>query len=124
MGKATSFIAVVDDEPPVRTMLRRVLRLADYPVQVWASGEEFLASISTALPACVVLDVHLPELDGFEVLARLRAVKVVIPVILMTASDDAEFDKRAVAAGAFRLLRKPFSSDELIEAIALALATP
>ncbi|MDM0019382.1 response regulator transcription factor [Variovorax saccharolyticus] len=110
-------IAVVDDESPMRTMLGRVLRLADYRVSSFASGEEFLASLDTQRPACVILDIHMPGLSGFEVQMRMQAADIRVPVVFITASDDAALARLAAEAKASCLLRKPFSSDELLEAI-------
>ena len=118
----TVCIAVVDDEAPVRTALRRLLRLADYNVSVFASGEEFLASLASSRPACALLDVHMPGLTGFDVLQRMRAAHIDIPVVFITASDATEVDLTASQSGA-ALLRKPFSNDVLLAAVEAALQT-
>ncbi|MDM0034495.1 response regulator [Variovorax sp. J22P271] len=110
-------IAVVDDESPMRTMLGRVLRLADYRVSTFESGEDFLASLDTLRPACVILDIHMPGLSGFEVQMRMQAADIRVPVVFITASDDAALARLAIEANGSCLLRKPFSSDELLEAI-------
>ena len=65
IGTDHPLVAVVDDEAGVRTMLRRVLRQADFEVAVFASGEDFLASLALRVPACVILDVHMLGLSGF-----------------------------------------------------------
>jgi len=114
-------IAVVDDESPVRTMLCRVLRLADYQVTAFASGEEFLDSLTARLPACAILDVHMPGLSGLDVQSRMRAAHIEVPVVFITASDDLALDRLALEAGGVCLLRKPFSSDELLAAVDAAL---
>jgi len=114
-------IAVVDDESPVRTMLGRVLGLADYRTSAFASGEEFLASLSARLPACAILDVHMPGMSGFEVHSRMRAACIQVPVVFITASDDIELDRSALDAGGVCLLRKPFSSAVLLDAVGAAL---
>jgi FixJ family two-component response regulator len=114
-------IAVVDDEASVRTMLGRVLRLADYEVAAFASGEEFLASLPERIPACVLLDVHMPHLSGLDVQSRLRAMHADVPVIFITASDDPILDKLVLEAKGLELLRKPFSSERLLSAVAAAL---
>jgi FixJ family two-component response regulator len=114
-------IAVVDDESPVRGMLGRLLRLADYQVSAFASGDDFLASLASRIPACAILDIHMPGLSGLDVQARLRAANLPIPVVFITASDDTALDDSASAAGAVGLLRKPFSSAALLEAIGVAL---
>jgi FixJ family two-component response regulator len=112
---------VVDDEVPVRTALGRLLRLADYEVAAFGSGEEFLASLAARLPNCVILDVHMPGLSGLDVQSRLRAAHIDVPVVFITASDDLELGRTVLQAGGVRLLRKPFSSDELLEAVGIAL---
>ena len=116
----TVSVAVVDDEAPVRIALGRLLRLADYKVGAFASGEEFLASLAISQPACVLLDVHMPGLTGFDVLERMRAAHIDIPVIFITASDARDVDQTASQSGA-RLLRKPFSNDVLLAAVEAAL---
>jgi FixJ family two-component response regulator len=113
-------IAVVDDEAPVRTALCRLLRLADYEVATYASGEDFVASLDIGRPACVLLDLHMPGLTGLDVHARLRAAKLDVPVIFITASDDAGLNQTVALTGA-ELLRKPFSNDALLAAVAAAL---
>lgn len=122
MASAESFIAVVDDEPAVRTMLGRVLALAGHRVAPFATGEDFLASLAASLPACAIVDIHMPGLGGFAVLARLRAAGHALPVVFITASDDDGLDEAARNAGAASLLRKPFSSDALRTSVAAALA--
>ena len=121
MSDAEPCIAIVDDEAPVRVALGRLLRLADYEVEAFGSGEEFLASLDLRCPACAILDVHLPGLSGLEVQARLRAAHPQIPVVFITASDDSALEESARLSGGVRLLRKPFSSDQLLEAVGIAL---
>ena len=114
-------VAVVDDEASVRTALGRLLRLADFDVAAFESGEAFLASLAASHASCVLLDVHMPGLSGFDIQARLRAAHVGIPVVFMTASDDKGLDAIASAAGGTCLLRKPFSSAVLLESICAAI---
>jgi FixJ family two-component response regulator len=118
---AQPFIAVVDDEAGVRTMLRRVLRHADYEVAVFASGEDFLASLATHTPACVILDVHMPGLSGLEAHARMRSQGFAVPAIFITASEDRTLDRAVQDAGGVALLRKPFPSNGLLETVDRAL---
>jgi FixJ family two-component response regulator len=122
VGNANPLIAVVDDESPVRTMIRRALRMADYEVAAFASGAEFLETLPTRLPRCVILDVHMPGLSGFDVEGRMRAANLRVPVVFITASDEAGLDRSAEAVGAVRLLRKPFPSESLLAAVREALA--
>ena len=102
-------------------MLRRVLRHADYEAAVFASGEGFLASLASRMPACAILDVHLPGLSGLEVQSRMRELGCPMPAIFITASDDRALDRAVLAAGGVALLRKPFPSDDLLDAVRAAL---
>ncbi|MEJ8852876.1 response regulator transcription factor [Variovorax rhizosphaerae] len=113
----------MDDELPVRVMLGRLLRLAKYRVREYASGEEFLGSLSAHLPLCAIVDVHLPTLSGFEVQSCIHAANLQVPVVFITGSDDAALERAAHEAGVRNLLRKPFSSDELLEAIGGAIGS-
>ena len=115
------YVAVVDDEASVRTALGRLLRLADYEVTAFASGDAFLASLAARLPACAVIDIHMDGLSGFETKARLTAAHADVPVVFITASDDAALERSVADAGGVTLLRKPFSNDALIEAVDTAL---
>ncbi len=98
-------------------MLGRVLRTADYDVASFACGDAFLASLSEQVPACVILDVHMPGLSGFEIESRLRATHRDLPVVFITASDDPSLDHAACEARGATLLRKPFTSKQLLGAI-------
>jgi FixJ family two-component response regulator len=116
-------IALVDDEAPVRTALGRLLRMADYEVLAYPSGEEFLAALGECMPDCALLDIHLPGLTGIQVQMRLKADQVQLPVVFITASDDPAVDRSALDAGGLRVLRKPFSNQELLASIMFALQT-
>jgi len=116
-----SYVAVIDDEASVRTALGRLLRLANYDVAAFASGEAFLASLATRRPDCAIVDIHMDGLSGFETKAQLTATYCDVPVVFITASDDAALDRSVAEAGGVRLLRKPFSSDALVEAVGAAL---
>jgi FixJ family two-component response regulator len=118
---SASCVALVDDEAPVRVALGRLLRLAGYAVLAYTSGEEFLDSLAARRPDCVLLDVHMPGLTGLQVQARLRAAGLDIPVVFITASDDADLARRALEAGGLLVLHKPFSNDLLLNAVGVAL---
>lgn len=107
----------------MRTAIRRLLRLAGYEVAAFASGDEFLASLATIVPDCVLLDVNMQGLSGFDIRARLSESGWDIPVIFITASDDPDLDDSARRVGAIELLRKPFSNDALLAAVERALGT-
>ena len=114
----TPAVAVVDDEAPVRVALRRLLRLADYTVTTFESGEEFLASLDTAQPDCVLLDVNLPTMSGpsaYKEMLQHGAPKV----LFMTGDPDA---KVPAEASERKVLMKPFGFKELIESLQLTMS--
>jgi FixJ family two-component response regulator len=114
---------VVDDEPSVCKAFARLLRAARFDVSTFASGDEFLSSLLQRKPDCVVLDLHMPGLNGFDVQARLTAnPDGHIPVVIITAHDSPEAQQRAMAAGALAYLRKPVDAEPLLDAIRNATA--
>ena len=110
-------MAVVDDEDTIRKALKRLLRSAGLDVQTFASGPEFLQSLSARKPACVVLDIRMQGMTGFDVQARLKADNVSLPIVFITAVDDPTDEQRAMQEGAMAFLRKPFGDEELLAAI-------
>ncbi|MCC7377443.1 MAG: response regulator [Verrucomicrobiales bacterium] len=116
-------VAVVDDEPAIRKALSRLLRSVGMDVEVYPSGGDFLAALPLVQPDCVVLDLHMPVLDGFAVQQSLNELKDRPPVIIITGHDLPETRARAMAGQPVAYLRKPMNDDALLDAIALALAT-
>lgn len=108
-------VAVVDDEEPVRKALGRLLRAAGLAADCYASGQDFLNARED--PACLVLDLHMPGLNGFEVLERLRARAPSPPTIVITGHDEPENEARCLAAGAVAYMRKPLDGNALLETI-------
>ena len=115
-------VAVVDDELPIRKALTRLLRSASFEVQTYGSGTEFLASLETCKPACLVLDIRMQGMTGFDVQARLQAQRIDLPIVFITALDDPQDIARAKQSGAIALLRKPFGDDEFLAAVEAAAA--
>jgi FixJ family two-component response regulator len=115
-------IAVVDDEENVRRALQRLFRSAGMDVETFPSGAEFLEALKTREPDCVVLDLHMPGVNGFEVQARFTEAAISVPVIVITGHDTEESRCRALGAGAFAYLRKPVDDEILLEAIQAAVA--
>lgn len=113
-----SLIAVVDDDPSVRKALERVLRAEGHTVECHASGVELLRSLPRSTPHCIVLDLHMPGLDGFEVQAALVRGGWRIPVIMITGHYDDAACSRAKALGAKAVLPKPVDSPALLHEIA------
>ena len=123
MTKPPLLIAVVDDEEPVRKALMRLMRSAGLSAQTFGSGTEFLESLETRLPDCVVLDLHMPHMDGFSVQAHLARKCAALPVIIVTGHDFPEAQERAMAGGASAFLRKPVLDRTLLDAISAATSS-
>jgi FixJ family two-component response regulator len=121
VSKTRPLIAVVDDEEPVRIALRRLLRSADLEVETFPSGAEFLDSLKSHQPACVVLDLHMPRVNGFAVQTQLVEAGSHLPVIVITGHDSPETRERVVAGGVSAYLRKPVDDQMLLDAIAIAI---
>jgi len=119
--RTKSLIAIVEDEEPIRKALRRLLRSAGMDVKSFPSGVEFLESLTTQWPDCVVLDLQMPVMNGFEVQARLAELRVSVPVVVITGHDSDEMRALALAGFPVAYLRKPVKDQLLLDAIALAL---
>ena len=117
MTKTQPHVAVVDDEEPIRKALMRLMRSAGLSAETFASGPEFLKSIETRLPDCVVLDLHMPQMNGFNVQAHLAQKYAALPVIIFTGHDLPDARERAMAGGASAFLRKPVLDRTLLGAI-------
>ena len=113
-------VYVIDDDPSLLRALRRLLGAGGFRVCTFSSAEEFLES-ARSTPACLVLDVHLGGLSGLDLHERLLASGRRIPVVFITAHDDAVARERAHRAGAIDYLRKPFNDETLIAGIKRAL---
>jgi FixJ family two-component response regulator len=117
MHKATPVISIVDDDLSVRRALRRLVGSAGYLVETFPSAREFLSSTPSARTACLVLDIYLDGMNGFELQEQLTADRVAIPVIFITAHDDAGTRERIRRSGAAGYLGKPFDGQALLDAI-------
>jgi FixJ family two-component response regulator len=119
--KVRPLIAVVDDEEHIRKALRRLLVSAGLEVEIFMSGAEFLDSLRTRRPDCVVLDLHMPLMSGFAVQARLAEASDRIPVLIITGRDSPETREQAFAAQPVAYLSKPVNDKDLLDAIEQAL---
>ncbi len=115
-------IAIVDDEESVRLALARMLRASLFKVDVFESGEEFLHSLWTSRPDCVVLDFQMPGLTAHDVQLALKEAEISLPIIVVTAHDELALRERCLANGAFAYLAKPLPRKDLIAAINLAVS--
>lgn len=114
-------IAVLDDEPGVRKGLSRLLRTADLEPQSYASGQEFLDAWELQPPDCLVMDLQMPGISGFEVQAKLKRAGAHVPIIIVTAHDEPETQRRCIELGAIAYLRKPLDGESLLDVIWSAL---
>jgi FixJ family two-component response regulator len=117
VDRVKPFVAVVDDEEPVRRALERLFRSAGLETETFASGAALLEDLSRREPDCVVLDLHMPGMSGFEVQRLLGERARRIPVVVLTGQDSRESFERATFAGASACLRKPVDGQMLLAAV-------
>jgi two-component system OmpR family response regulator len=110
-------LLLVDDEDNLRSMLQAALQHHGYEVHPAAGGREAMAAVPEVRPDLIVLDVMLPDLDGFEVCRRLRSEGVRTPVLFLTARDSTDDKVRGLTLGGDDYLAKPFSLEELVARI-------
>ncbi len=114
-------VFVVDDDASVRKSLARLIAVAGWKVETLASADEFLERAPHDRPACLVLDVRLPGLNGLELQERLARDDGDIPIVFITGHGDIPMGVRAMKAGAVDFLPKPFEDEALLEAIRRAI---
>jgi two-component system OmpR family response regulator len=110
-------VLVVDDEPNLVEVITMALRFQGFAVQGAASGREALAAVTSFKPHLMILDVMLPDMEGFEVASRLGAQRAGVPIIFLTARDAVEDKVRGLSGGGDDYMTKPFSIEELLARI-------
>ena len=121
---ATTVISIVDDDHSVREALGSLIRSVGFAVQAFASAEAFLNSPDLARTDCLLLDIHMPGMDGVALRRLLQRDYPAIPVVFITAHwSEEEARSRALAEGAVDSLLKPLSEDAVLTAVRTALAT-
>ncbi len=121
MSEPESIVFVVDDDPSVRSAIKRLIVCVGLQVELFESAQEFLASKLPNVPSCLVLDVRLRGISGLALQRHLAEANVQIPIIFITAHGDVPMTVRAMKAGAVEFLTKPFHDQDLLDAIQLAL---
>ena len=116
-----SIVMIVDDDDSIRRAVRRLMKSFGIAVETFASAEEFLGSERLEKTSCLILDVHMPGMDGLQLQQRLVASNHAIPIIFITAFTDDRARVQALKAGAIGYLAKPFADDELLDCIYAAL---
>jgi two-component system, OmpR family, response regulator len=118
---AKTRILVVDDEPNITDLVGTALRYEGFDVEVAASGRSALAKGQTFRPELMVLDVMLPDLDGFDVVRRLRNERLPVSVVFLTARDGTEDKVNGLTLGGDDYVTKPFSIEELVARVRAVL---
>jgi FixJ family two-component response regulator len=121
MTAVEPLVRVVDDDPSVRKGLTRLLALADYAVETYASAREFLAREPYPGPCCLVLDVRMPGLTGIQLQEILAATGRRMSIVFVSGHADVQTSVKAMKAGAVDLLTKPVDVQDLIDAIQRAV---
>jgi FixJ family two-component response regulator len=121
VSKRRPLIAVVDDEKSVCLALKRLLVSSGFEVESFSNGVDFIASLNARHPDCLVLDLHMPGMTGFDVQAHLTRAGDRLPIVTITGHDTPETHQRALDVGAVAYLRKPIDAQVLLEAIAKAI---
>ena len=116
-----SVVYVVDDDASVRKSLDRLIRSAGLAVETFASARDFLAGHHPDLPACLLLDIEMPEITGLELQKKLTALNQYLPIIFITGFGNVPKSVQAMKAGAFDFLEKPFEAATLLDTIHRAI---
>jgi FixJ family two-component response regulator len=117
MLQAAQSVFVVDDDESVRASLSMLLESAGHRAVTFASAEELLQSALTKNASCLILDIRMPGMGGFELQEHLVASETRIPVIFITGHDQFGMEEKAMKLGAVAYLRKPFDGQSLLDAI-------
>ena len=115
-------ITIIDDDPSVRTAVRRLIRSTGLEAESFASADEYLAAGGSRMPGCLVLDVRMAGMSGLELQRQLAVVGRPIPIVFITGHEDEPSRRAALGAGAVDFLTKPFEDQALLHAVARALA--
>jgi FixJ family two-component response regulator len=113
-------VAVIDDDPGVRVALERLLRSMGLEAVTYGSALDFLAESCTE-PSCLVVDVQMPEMTGLELQQVLIDSGRRVPIVLITAHEETEPEEIGLRRGAYAFLRKPFTEEQLLDALTRAL---
>ena len=117
-----AIVAVLDDEPQMRKALRRLLATHGFRVEAYERGSDFLAGLSSHRVDCLVLDLHMPEVSGFDVMEAFAARHIATPVVVITGHDEPGTAERTRALGAAAFLTKPADESALLAAIRSAIS--
>ncbi|GAA0573225.1 response regulator transcription factor [Caenispirillum bisanense] len=119
---ASPLVYVVDDDAALRDSLCWLIRSADLEVEAHPSADSFLRAFSEARPCCILLDVRMPGMTGMELQEELRRRGAAAPIVFMTGHGDVPMAVRALKAGAFDFIEKPFDDGIMLDRIRAAVA--
>jgi FixJ family two-component response regulator len=121
MSARDPVVYVVDDDPSVGTALERLIRSAGRDVRTFTSAFEFLDRIDPDAPACLILDVNMPALNGLELQEVLAEKAIALPIVFISGHGTVPMSVKAMKGGAVDFLPKPFSDEDLLNAISRAI---
>lgn len=110
-------VAVVEDDASMQKSIARLLAAHGFATELYASAEDFLGRFGSSEAGCALVDIHLPGISGIDLRRMLTRSGSALPVIFMTAADDADTERQAVATGCLAYLHKPFPAQLLLDAI-------
>jgi len=114
-------VHVIDDDEAMRQSLQFLLDTAGYAARTYESAIQFLDHVDALEPGCIVTDVRMPEMNGLELVRRLRTRGVTLPVIVITGHGDVPLAVEAMKSGVADFLEKPFDDEQLLSAVRAAL---
>lgn len=116
-------VCVVDDDEAVRDSTQMLLGIYGFKVRAYAGARDFLAEFDDASTGCLILDIHMPEMTGVELLSLLRARGIATPAIIVSGQNDPMLGEVLTRSGALAILNKPVNEDELMGFVEKALAS-
>jgi FixJ family two-component response regulator len=122
MNGRSAKVFVVDDDVSVCVALSRLIRTAGFHVETFGTAAECLSADRLKDADCLVLDVHLPDLSGLDLQARLKELGLEVPIVFITGRGDIPMSVRAMKSGALEFLSKPFDDQQLLDAIEQGIA--
>ena len=122
MEAGAEAVYIVDDDPAVRDALSVLFNMEGYVVETFSDGDKFVQSASKSVPACVMLDVHMPGRSGIEILKALNAEHYPAPIFIISGQGDIPMAVEAIRNGAFDFIEKPFSAETVLERVKEAVA--
>jgi FixJ family two-component response regulator len=121
VGESRGIVHVVDDDSDIRMAMSSLMRSIGFTARTYAQGQDFLACERPEKPSCLLLDVRLARFSGFSVQNEMGKLHIEMPVIFITAHSDVQMSVRAMKAGAFDFLTKPFRDQEIVDCVTKAV---